>query len=165
MADEETDRTGKLERTLVAIKPDGINRCLIGEIISRFEKRGFKLVGMKFAKPHGDMLDKFYKDHVGKFFYEGLKSFMEGGPVIAMVWQGVDVILQCRGMLGETSPLKSPPGTIRGDLCLDMGRNLIHGSDASSLDTADNEIALWFKPEEIFDWTPTLQGMVYEHDH
>jgi len=152
--------SGNKERTFIAIKPDGVHRGLVGEITTKFEQRGFKLVALKFIKASGELLDQHYKEHVGKEFYTGLKSFMSSSPVVAMVWQGLDVVNQSRAMLGETSPLKSKPGTIRGDYCLDMGRNLIHGSDA--VETANREVALWFKPEEIMDWASVTDTMVYE---
>jgi len=152
--------SGQTERTFIAIKPDGLHRGLVGEVTTRFERRGYKLVALKFVKASEALLDQHYKEHVGKEFYPGLKSFMASCPVVAMVWQGLDIVNQSRKMLGETSPLKSNPGSIRGDMCIDMGRNLIHGSDA--VDTANREIALWFKPEEIIDWASSTQAMVYE---
>merc|ERR1712038_2030328 len=130
------------ERTFIAIKPDGVQRGLVGEIITRFEKRGYKLVAMKLCKPGEEHLKTHYDDLKDKKFFPGLVKYMNSGPICAMVWEGKDAVKQGRSMLGETNPLASKPGTIRGDYCLDLGRNICHGSDA--VDSAEKEIALWF---------------------
>ncbi|XP_072523334.1 NME/NM23 nucleoside diphosphate kinase 2a [Salminus brasiliensis] len=139
------------ERTFIAIKPDGVQRGLVGEIIKRFEQKGFKLVGLKLLHASEDILKQHYSDLKDRPFFPGLVSYMSSGPVVAMVWEGCNVIKTGRVMLGETNPADSKPGTIRGDFCIQVGRNIIHGSD--SLDSANTEIGLWFKPEELCDYT------------
>jgi len=148
------------EKTFVMLKPDAIQRGLIGKIISRFEDKGFRLAGMKFLVPSKELLEKHYEEHAARPFFHGLVSFMGSGPVVAMVWEGLNVVVTARKMLGATKPVDSAPGTIRGDFGIDTGRNLIHGSDA--VDAAKKEIALWFKHEELFEWTPTIKSMIYE---
>lgn len=130
------------ERTYIMIKPDGVQRGLIGGIISRFECRGFKLVALKLASPSTEHLEQHYADLKEKKFFPGLIKYMSSGPVCCMVWEGLDAVKTGRKMLGETRPLDSAPGTIRGDYCLDVGRNICHGSD--SVDSANAEIKLWF---------------------
>ncbi|XP_036427592.1 NME/NM23 nucleoside diphosphate kinase 2a [Colossoma macropomum] len=142
---------GKQERTFIAVKPDGVQRGLVGEIIKRFEQKGFKLVGMKLLHASEDLLKQHYSDLKDMPFFPGLVSYMSSGPVVAMVWEGYNVIKMGRVMLGETNPADSKPGTIRGDFCIQVVRNIIHGSD--SLDCANTEINLWFKPEELCDYT------------
>uniref|UniRef100_A0A8C1P0H7 Nucleoside diphosphate kinase n=1 Tax=Cyprinus carpio TaxID=7962 RepID=A0A8C1P0H7_CYPCA len=143
--------SGNEERTFIAIKPDGVQRGLIGEIIKRFEQKGFKLVAMKLIQADEDLLRQHYCDLKDRPFFPGLVSFMSSGPVVAMVWEGFNVIKTSRVMLGETNPIDSKPGTIRGDLCVQVVRNIIHGSD--SVESANTEINLWFNPEEICDYT------------
>uniref|UniRef100_F6SWK9 nucleoside-diphosphate kinase n=1 Tax=Xenopus tropicalis TaxID=8364 RepID=F6SWK9_XENTR len=138
--------TGINERTFLAIKPDGYQRRLIGEIIRRFEKKGFHLVAMKIMQD--------------KPFYDRLVKYMGSGPVVAMVWQGLDVVKTARLMIGETNPAHSLPGTIRGDFCVDVGRNVIHGSD--SRESAQREIALWFQPDELVCWQDSTESWIYE---
>ena len=132
------------------IKPDGVQRGLVGSIISRFEQRGFKLVAMKLVTPGKAHLEQHYADLSSKGFFKGLIEYMNSGPVCAMVWEGDNAVLTGRKMLGATKPFDSAPGTIRGDYCIDVGRNLIHGSD--SVEAANHEIALWFKSEELNNW-------------
>ncbi|XP_055031248.1 NME/NM23 nucleoside diphosphate kinase 2a isoform X1 [Misgurnus anguillicaudatus] len=139
------------ERTFIAIKPDGVQRGLVGEIIKRFEQKGFKLVAMKLIQASEELLTQHYIDLKDRPFFPGLVSYMSSGPVVAMVWEGFNVIKTSRVMLGETNPIDSKPGTIRGDLCVQVSRNIIHGSD--SVDSANNEIDLWFKPEELCDYS------------
>ncbi|VDD92377.1 unnamed protein product [Enterobius vermicularis] len=148
------------ERTFLAIKPDAVQRGLIGTIIQRFEQRGYKLVGLKFMHASRPHLEEHYAEHKGKPFFEPLVNYMHSGPVVAMVWEGLDVIQQARNMLGATNPLKSNPGTIRGDFSIHMGRNVVHGSD--SLASAKREIAHWFKPEELVEWSPDTTKWIYE---
>merc|ERR1711964_29704 len=138
------------ERTFIAIKPDGVQRGLVGQIITRFENRGYKLVAMKLCTPGQAHLEEHYSDLSSKPFFAGLVSYMNSGPICAMVWEGLDAVAQGRVMLGETNPLASKPGTIRGDFCTDLGRNICHGSDA--VDSAEKEIALWFNPSELNAW-------------
>ncbi|TFK04638.1 keratin, type II cytoskeletal 80 [Platysternon megacephalum] len=135
------------ERTFIAIKPDGVQRGLVGEIIKRFEQKGFKLVAMKFMHASEDLLKEHYIDLKDRPFYAGLIKYMHSGPVVAMVWEGLNVVKTGRVMLGETNPADSKPGTIRGDFCVQVGRNIIHGSD--SVESAETEINLWFTPEEL----------------
>lgn len=141
------------------VKPDGVQRGLVGEVISRFERRGFQLVAAHFHTPSRQLLDQHYAEHVNKGFYPGLASFMSSGPVLAMVWQGKDVIKTARKMLGETNPLNSAPGTIRGDLAIDLGRNVCHGSDGP--EAAEREIALWF-PQGVESYSLLSKPVLYE---
>ncbi|CDO52530.1 similar to Saccharomyces cerevisiae YKL067W YNK1 Nucleoside diphosphate kinase [Geotrichum candidum] len=148
------------EQTFIAIKPDGVQRGLIAPIISRFESRGFKLVAIKLANPSEELLREHYFDLQEKPFFPGLLSYMRSGPVLATVWEGKDVVKQGRAILGATNPLQSAPGTIRGDYAIDVGRNVAHGSD--SVESAQKEIALWFKKEELVQYTPALHAWIYE---
>ncbi len=143
------------ERTFVAIKPDGVQRGLVGEILGRFESKGFKLVGLKQLIPSQDLAEKHYGVHRDRPFFSGLVNFITSGPVVAMVWEGEGVIASARKLIGATKPLEADPGTIRGDLAVNIGRNVIHGSDA--LETAEFEINLWFNPSELNDWIPSDQ--------
>ena len=138
------------ERTFIAIKPDGVQRGLISEIIGRFEKKGFKLVGLKQLIPSKELAQKHYGVHKDRPFFDDLVKFISSGPVIAMVWEGEGVILNSRKLIGATKPLEAEPGTIRGDLAIDIGRNIIHGSDG--LETAAFEINLWFDDAELNEW-------------
>jgi len=138
------------ERTLVLIKPDGVQRGLIGEIISRFEKRGLKIVAMKFIKPDRELAEKHYAIHKGKPFFEPTVRYITSSPLVAMILEGKNVIEIVRKMMGKTDPQDADPGTIRGDFAQDIGRNIVHGSD--SKESADYEINLWFRPEEIFEY-------------
>ena len=143
------------ERTFVAIKPDGVQRGLIGEILSRFERKGFKLVALKQLTPSRELAEKHYGVHRDRPFFAGLVDFITSGPVVAMVWEGDGVIASARKLIGNTKPVESEPGTIRGDLAIDIGRNVIHGSDG--FETAAFEIDLWFDAAEINDWLPSDQ--------
>jgi len=138
------------QQTLVLIKPDGFQRGLIGEIISRFEKRGLQLVAMNLRQVSREFAESHYAIHAGKPFYAGLVKYITSSPLIAMVWEGPDAIQAVRQTVGSTNPLEANPGTIRHDLSLLTSRNLIHASD--SFETAEQEISLWFKPEEIHPW-------------
>tara|TARA_Y100001970_G_scaffold291581_1_gene429281 strand:- start:5626 stop:6084 length:459 start_codon:yes stop_codon:yes gene_type:complete len=141
------------ERTFIAIKPDGVQRGLVAEIIGRFEKKGFKLIGLKQLKPTKDIAQKHYGIHKDRSFFSDLVDFISSGPVVAMVWEGPGVILNARKLIGATNPLESEPGTIRGDFGTNIGRNIVHGSDGQ--DTAEFEINLWFANEELNDWNPS----------
>lgn len=149
-----------MERTFLAIKPDGVQRGLIGEIIRRFESKGFTLVGLKLMKVSRELAEQHYGEHKEKPFFAGLVDFITSGPVVAMVWEGKGVVASARKIIGATNPLNSEPGTIRGDFGVDIGRNIIHGSDA--VETAQREISLWFKQEELAGWEPTLTKWIYE---
>ena len=143
------------ERTFIAIKPDGVQRGYVAEIIGRFEKKGFKLVGLKQLIPSKDLAQNHYGVHRERPFFSDLVDFISSGPVVAMVWEGEGVILSARKLIGATKPLEAEPGTIRGDLAVNIGRNVIHGSDGS--DTASFEINLWFQDEELVEWIPSDQ--------
>ena len=149
----------KHERTFLAVKPDGVQRGLVGDIIARFEKRGYKLVGLKMVWPTLEMAKEHYSDLSSKPFYGGLCKFFSSGPIVCMCWEGKDIIKQGRQMLGETQPLKSLPGSIRGDYSIDLGRNICHGSD--SPEAAEAELKMWF-PEGVNDWAKTVDTHVYE---
>ena len=149
-----------MERTFLAIKPDGVQRGLVGEIIGRFEAKGFKLVGMKLMTASRELAEQHYGVHKERPFFAGLVDFITSGPMVAMVWEGDGVVASARKMIGATNPLNSEPGTIRGDLAVNVGRNIIHGSDA--VETAREEISLWFKDEELSAWTPSLTPWIVE---
>lgn len=149
-----------MERTFLAIKPDGVQRKLIGDIIKRFETKGFTLVGLKFMSVSRELAEQHYDVHKERPFFNGLVEFITSGPIIAMVWEGDGVVAAARKVIGATNPLTAEPGTIRGDFGVSIGRNLIHGSDA--IETAQREIALWFKDEELVNWQPTLTAWTYE---
>lgn len=149
-----------MERTFLAIKPDGVQRKLISEIIGRFETKGFTLVGLKFMNVSRELAEQHYGVHKERPFFGSLVEFITSGPVVAMVWEGDGVIAAARKVIGATNPLTAEPGTIRGDFGANIGRNLIHGSDAP--ETAQSEIALWFKEEELVNWQPTILSWIYE---
>jgi nucleoside-diphosphate kinase len=149
------------ERTFVMVKPDGVQRGLIGEIVSRFEERGLKLVAGKFMRIDDDLAEEHYAEHVDKPFFEDLSAFITSGPVFAMVWEGQDAVAQVRTMMGETDPAESAPGTIRGDLGLDLGRNVIHGSDTEE-GSAEREIGLFFDDDELYDYERIDEAWLYE---
>ena len=144
-----------VERTFIAIKPDGVQRGLVGEVLGRFERKGFKLVALKQLIPTRELAQKHYGVHKERPFFDKLVNFITSGPVIAMVWEGEGVIANARRMIGATKPLEADPGTIRGDLAIDIGRNVIHGSDAP--ETAVFEIGLWFSADELSSWEPADQ--------
>ncbi|PFH52357.1 hypothetical protein AMATHDRAFT_140078 [Amanita thiersii Skay4041] len=148
-----------LERTYIMVKPDGVHRGLVGKIIARFEERGYKLTALKLVHATPEHLEKHYADLKGKSFFPGLIKYMASGPVVAMVWQGLDAVKTGRAMLGATNPLQSPIGTIRGDFALAVGRNICHGSD--SVENAEKEIALWF-PEGVVQYTAALESWIFE---
>lgn len=148
------------ERTFIMVKPDGVQRGLVGDIIARFENKGFKLVALKMNKPTEDQFKQHYSDLVTRSFFPGLLSYMMMGPVVQMVWEGNNVVLTGRKMLGETNPFDSLPGTIRGDYAIDIGRNICHGSD--SVETANAEIGLWFPEDQVYTYTNSMESMIYE---
>ncbi|MDD5369750.1 MAG: nucleoside-diphosphate kinase [Anaerolineaceae bacterium] len=139
-----------MERTLVLVKPDGVQRGLVGEVISRLERRGLKLVGAKFLQVNLSLAETHYAIHKGKPFYEGLIRYITSSPVMAMVWQGPSAVAAVRQTMGATRPIEAAPGTIRHDYALTVGRNLTHASD--SPENGEKEVALWFTPEEIVEW-------------
>ncbi|THW13946.1 nucleoside diphosphate kinase [Aureobasidium pullulans] len=148
------------EQTFIAIKPDGVMRGLVGPIISRFENKGFKLSAIKMTQPGQEHLEKHYSDLSDKPFFRGLISYMNSGPICAMVWEGRDAVKTGRTLLGATNPAASAPGTIRGDFAIDVGRNVCHGSD--SVENAQKEIALWFKKDEVTSWKSSQNDWIYE---
>lgn len=148
------------ERTFIALKPDAVQRGLVGEIISRFEKKGYKLVALKMMTPSKSLAENHYAEHKGKPFFDGLVGFLTSGPVVGMVWEGKGVVATARLMIGATNPLASASGTIRGDYAVDVGRNIVHGSD--SVESAKREISLWFSTEEVGNWEPAQKVWVYE---
>ena len=149
-----------MERTFLAIKPDGVQRGLVGEIIRRYETKGFTLVGLKFMKVSKELAEKHYDVHKERPFFSGLIQFITSGPVVAMVWEGEGVIAAARKIIGATNPLAAEPGTIRGDFGIEVGRNIIHGSDGE--ETAKQEISLWFKNEELVNWQPEMMPWLSE---
>eukprot|EP01040_Poterioochromonas_malhamensis_P010827 gene10827-11801_t len=141
------------------VKPDGVQRRHVGNIIHRFESKGFLLKALKLVQPSRETLEEHYRDLKAKPFFPKLMDYMSSGPVVAMVWEGKQVVKTGRAMLGATNPLESAPGTIRGDFAIDVGRNICHGSD--SVDSAEREIALWFK-EGVVDYKSHSQAWIYE---
>lgn len=149
-----------MEQTFVMIKPDGVHRNLIGEIISRFEKKGLKLLAMKFLHLSEEQGAKHYQEHLGKEFYQRLISFITSGPVVAMVWEGENGVAVARKLLGKTNPIEADSGSIRGMYGMNVGRNIIHGAD--SVTSAQREIDIYFKAEEIISYEKSLHNWVYE---
>lgn len=149
-----------MERTLVVIKPDGVQRGLIGPILTRFERKGFRVLALRLMTVPRDMAETHYAVHQGKFFYPDLVSYISSGPVVAMVLEGVEAIKSVRLLVGSTRPYEAAPGTIRGDLALTGLRNLIHASDAP--DTATAEIALWFPGGDIQSYERGIDRWIFE---
>ena len=149
-----------IERTLVLIKPDGVQRGLSGEIISRFEKTGLKIIAIKLMSINEDKASKHYDEHVGKPFYSGLVEFITSSPVIAMAFEGTDAISLVRKQMGSTNPNEATPGSIRGDYSTDIGRNLVHGSATS--EDADRELKLFFSSEELLSYDRSYENWVTE---
>jgi nucleoside-diphosphate kinase len=139
-----------VERTLVLVKPDGVQRGLIGEVMARLERRGLKLVAARFLQVSSELAETHYAVHKGKPFYEGLIKYITSAPVMAMAWEGPNAVAAVRQTMGATRPWEAAPGTIRSDFGLEVGRNLTHASD--SVENGQAEIALWFKPGELVDW-------------
>ena len=148
------------EQTLVIIRPNGVHRNLVAEIIKRFEQKGYRLTGLKFAVPTQQQAEEHYKDHQGSPFFTDLIKCMLSGPSVILVWSGQNAVSAGRALIGETDPQKSAPGTIRGDYAITISRNLIHGSDSTA--NAQREIALWFKPEELVSWVSCQTPWLYE---
>ena len=149
-----------MEQTLVLVKPDGVQRGLAGEVISRLERRGLKLVAMKFMKVDDALARQHYGEHVERPFFAALVDFITSSPVVAMVWEAANVVDIVRQTMGETNPVNSPLGTIRGDLGVDIGRNLVHGSD--SPESAVREISLFFQAQEIVSYTRSNDSWITE---
>jgi len=150
------------ERTFVMVKPDAVQRGLTGEVVGRLEGRGLKLVGAKFMQIDRDLAEDHYGEHEDKPFFDDLVSFITSGPVMAMVWEGQDATRQVRRMMGATDPAEAQPGTIRGDLGLDLGRNVIHGSDNEDPGANEREIDLFFDDDELVEWERIDETWLYE---
>ncbi|MDQ0155221.1 nucleoside-diphosphate kinase [Robertmurraya andreesenii] len=148
-----------MEKTFLMVKPDGVQRNLIGEIVSRFEKKGFQLVGAKLMSIPQELAEKHYGEHKERPFFGELVEFITSGPVFAMVWEGENVIATARTMMGATNPKDSLPGTIRGDFAATVGKNIIHGSD--SPESAEREIGLFFKEEELVSYSKLIAEWIY----
>jgi len=149
-----------MEKTLVLLKPDAVQRGLIGTIINRLELRGLRLVGAKFVAVDLELAERHYAIHKGKPFYEGLIRYITSSPVMAMVWEGPQAIAAVRQTMGSTRPIEASPGSVRHDFGLEVGRNLTHASDGP--ETAEEEIALWFRPEEIITWSRDTDRWIFE---
>jgi nucleoside-diphosphate kinase len=151
---------GELERTLVLVKPDGVQRGLIGETVSRLERRGLRLVAARFLQISKNLAERHYAIHKGKSFYDGLISYITSGPVMAMVWEGPNAIAAVRQTMGATRPIEASPGSFRHDFGLEVGRNLTHASD--SVETAEAEIELWFNSTDLVEWSRDLDKWIFE---
>lgn len=149
-----------MERSLVLVKPDGVERGLVGEVISRLERRGLRLVAAKFMTVSRDLAETHYAVHKGKPFYAGLIDYITSAPVMAMVWEGPNAIVAIRQTMGATKPYEAAPGSIRHDFALETGRNLTHASD--SVENGAAEVGLWFKPEELVNWTRDVDKWIFE---
>ncbi len=149
-----------MEKTLILIKPDGVQRGLVGAIIDRFERRGLKLVGMKFMQMSPELAGKHYEVHRDRPFYKGLVEYITSGPIVAMVWEGKDAVAAARSTMGVTNPTAAAPGTIRGDFALEIGRNLVHGSD--SPENAIKEVNLFFTEAELVPWQRNADPWIRE---
>ena len=149
-----------MERTLILVKPDGVQRGLMGEIVARFERRGLKLLGMKFIQMSQELANQHYAVHKERPFFNDLVSYITSGPVLAMVWEGKDAIAAARSTIGATKPVEANPGSIRGDFGMEIGRNLVHGSD--SPENGVKEANLFFEPEELVSWTRATESWIRE---
>ena len=152
-------RTMGMQTTFVMVKPDGVQRGLVGNIIQRFENKGLRLVALRQITPSLELAESHYAVHSERPFYSGLIEFITSGPVVAMAWTGIDAISVARNIIGPTNGREAAPGTIRGDFAMDIGHNIIHGSDGE--DTAAFELGLWF-PEGIIEWTRDAESQIYE---
>jgi nucleoside-diphosphate kinase len=148
-----------VERTLVLVKPDGVQRGLIGEVIARLERRGLRLVAAKFMRVSLELAETHYAIHKGKPFYDGLIRYITSAPVMAMVWEGTNAVAAVRQTMGATRPTEAAPGSIRHDFALETSRNLTHASD--SVENGEKEVALWFKPEELVDWERSTDRWIF----
>ena len=149
-----------MERSLVLVKPDGVQRALVGEVISRLERRGLRLVAAKFMQVSRELADMHYAIHKGKPFYEGLISYITSAPVMAMVWEGPNAVAAIRQTMGATRPTEAAPGSLRHDFALEVGRNLTHASD--TVENGANEVNLWFRPEDLVTWNREVDRWVFE---
>ncbi len=149
-----------MEKTLVLVKPDGVQRGLIGEVISRLERRGLKLQAAKFMQVSNELAETHYGIHKGKTFYEGLIQYITSSPVMAMVWTGPNAVAAVRQTMGATRPTESAPGSVRHDFGLEVGRNLTHASD--SPENGETEVSLWFNDSELIDWDRAVDNWIFE---
>jgi len=149
-----------LERTLVLVKPDGVQRGLVGEVISRLERRGLRLVGAKFMQVSQELAETHYAIHKGKPFYAGLIRYITSSPVMAMVWEGPNAVAAVRQTMGATRPTEAAPGSLRHDFALEVGRNLTHASD--TVENGEKEVALWFQPAECVEWERAVDPWILE---
>lgn len=149
-----------MERTLIIAKPDALQRGLVGEIIHRFERKGLKLIGLKMLALNSELLQEHYKEHLEKDFYEGLENFMKSSPVVIMAWEGYECVSSVRLIVGDTNPRKADAGTVRGDMAIGTGRNLIHASDSTS--SGKSEVKTFFKDSELFDYEKSEYLHIYE---
>jgi len=149
-----------VERTLVLVKPDGVQRGLIGEVISRLERRGLRLTGAKFMQVSQELARKHYAIHEGKPFFEKLIAYITSAPVMAMVWEGPNAVAAVRQTMGATRPTEAAPGSLRHDFALEIGRNLTHASD--SVENSEAEVALWFQPAELVEWQRDSDRWIFE---
>lgn len=147
-----------VERTLVLVKPDGVQRALVGEMITRFERRGLHLLALKLVQMDRTLAERHYAEHAGKPFFDTLLAYITASPVVAMVWEGPAAVGLVRAMMGATDPANAVPGTIRGDYAVHMNNNMVHGSD--SVQRAAEEVALFFKPDELVEWRSGLSRWV-----
>ena len=149
-----------MERTLVLIKPDAVQRGLIGEITARLEHRGLRLMASRFLRVGRELAEEHYAVHQGKAFYPGLLDYITSSPVMAMVWEGPEAVVAVRQTMGATRPTEAAPGTVRHDFGLEVGRNLTHASDSPA--TAEAEVALWFRPDELVSWDRETDRWIFE---
>ena len=149
-----------MERSLVLVKPDGVQRGLVGEVIARLERRGLRLVAARFLAVSQELAETHYVIHRGKPFYDGLISYITSAPVMAMVWEGPNAVAAIRQTMGATRPTEAAPGSLRHDFALEVGRNLTHASD--TVENGAKEVALWFKTEELVDWARAVDSWVFE---
>jgi nucleoside-diphosphate kinase len=149
-----------VERSLVLVKPDGVQRGLIGEVISRLERRGLRLVAAKFMHVSKELAETHYAIHKGKPFYEGLIAYITSAPVMAMVWEGPNAVAAIRQTMGATRPTEAAPGSLRHDFALEVGRNLTHASD--TVENGQKEVALWFKESELVEWHRETDKWIFE---
>ena len=149
-----------MERTLVLVKPDGVQRALVGEVITRLEHRGLRLVAAKFLQVSRELAETHYAIHKGKPFYAGLIEYITSAPVMAMVWEGPNAVAAVRQTMGATRPTEAAPGSLRHDFALEIGRNLTHASD--TVDNSEKEVALWFKPNELVNWKRETDRWIFE---
>lgn len=149
-----------IERTFIMLKPDAVQRGLMGEIVGRLERKGYKAIAMKYMRIPRELAERHYGEHKGKGFFNGLIDYITSGPVLVMVWEGENIVADVRVMMGKTNPKDAMPGTIRGDFAQQTGRNIVHGSDA--VESAKHEIGLFFNDYEIQDWKRTVDPWLFE---